>query len=140
MYNNVQFNGSIIKTLVNLSQKQVTLVAFGYHAQATTIFLSGGLGGGDGRAWDFLEKNILMSQLTEKKFRFYIVAEIFFMRSPDRKKNIALLNLSSQCIVFMEKCISVPHDRKTIFAFLLMRKKYFDRKVLKFFLRAQIGS
>jgi hypothetical protein len=45
------------------------------------------------------------------------------MLSPVRKKNIALLNLSSQCIVFMEKCISVPHDRKNIFAFLLMRKK-----------------
>jgi hypothetical protein len=26
----------------------------------------------------------------------------------------------------MGKCISVPHDRKTNFAFLLMRKKYFD--------------
>jgi hypothetical protein len=24
----------------------------------------------------------------------------------------------------MEKCISVPHNRKTIFAFLLRRKKY----------------
>ena len=43
------------------------------------------------------------------------------MLSPARKKNIALLNLS-QCIVFMEKCISVPHDRKKNFAFLLMRK------------------
>jgi hypothetical protein len=33
------------------------------------------------------------------------------------KKNIALLNLSRQSIVFLEKCISVPHDRKTIFCF-----------------------
>jgi hypothetical protein len=31
-----------------------------------------------------------------------------------------------QYIVFMEKCISVPHDREQNFAFLLMRKKYFD--------------
>ena len=50
------------------------------------------------------------------------------MLSPAEKKNIALLNLSSQCIVFMEKCISVPHDGKKIVAFLLMRTKYFDWK------------
>ena len=47
------------------------------------------------------------------------------MLSPVRKKNIALLNLSSQCIVFMEKCISVPHDRKTIFCFPSQEKKIF---------------
>jgi hypothetical protein len=53
--------------------------------------------------------NILM---TEKIFRF---RQKEFMPSPARKKNIALLNLSSQCIVFMEKCISVPRVRKQIF-------------------------
>jgi hypothetical protein len=34
--------------------------------------------------WDFFEKNILMPYLTEKKFRFCFVAEIFFMLSPAR--------------------------------------------------------
>ena len=52
------------------------------------------------------------------------------MLSPARKNNIALLNLSSQCIVFMEKCISVPHDRKTIFCFPSHEKKYFDKKMV----------
>jgi len=47
------------------------------------------------------------------------------MLSPARKNNIALLNFSSQCIVFMEKCISVPHDRKTIFCFPSHEKKIF---------------
>ena len=50
--------------------------------------------------------------MTEKIFRF---RQKEFMPSPARKKNIALLNLSSQCIVFMEKCISVPRVRKQIF-------------------------
>jgi hypothetical protein len=58
-------------------------------------------------------------------FRFCIVAEKFFMPSPARKKNIALLNLSSQCIVFMEKCISVPDDRETNFCFPSYEKKIF---------------
>jgi hypothetical protein len=48
------------------------------------------------------------------KCRFLIVAEKKIMLSPVRKKNIALLNLSSQCIVFTEKCIFVPHEKKTI--------------------------
>jgi hypothetical protein len=78
-----------------------------------------------GGAGIFLKKIFQMPKLTEKQFRFCIVAEKKFMLSPARKKNIALLNLSSQCIVFMEKCISVPHNRKTIFAFLLRRRKYF---------------
>jgi hypothetical protein len=55
------------------------------------------------------EKNILM---TEKIFRF---RQKEFMPSPYSKKNIALLNLSSQCIVFMEKCISVPRVTKQMF-------------------------
>jgi hypothetical protein len=46
------------------------------------------------------------------------------MLSPVRKKNIALLNLSSQCIVFMEKGIFVPHEKKTIFC-CLQEKKIF---------------
>ena len=56
------------------------------------------LGGG----WDFIEKNILMSYLTEKKIRFCTVAEKKYMLSPAR-------------IFFMEKCISVPHDRNNFF-------------------------
>jgi hypothetical protein len=57
-----------------------------------------------------------MPQLTGKKNRFCIVAGKNFMLSPAwRKKNIALLNLSSQCIAFMEKCISVPHDKENKF-------------------------
>ena len=47
------------------------------------------------------------------------------MLSPVRKKIIALLNLSSQCIVFMEKCISVPHDREKNFCFPTHEKKIF---------------
>ena len=57
------------------------------------------------------------------------------MLSTARKKNIALLNLSSQCIAFMEKCISVPHDRTNIFCFPCHEKEIFSlRKVLKLFL------
>jgi hypothetical protein len=48
------------------------------------------------------------------------------MLSPARKKNIALLNLSSIKPTDEKIFISVPHDKKTNFAFLLMRKKYFD--------------
>jgi hypothetical protein len=44
------------------------------------------------------------------------------MLSPVRKKIIALLNLSSQCIVFMEKCISVPHDREKENGFMFYLK------------------
>ena len=76
--------------------------------------------------WDFFEKNISMPKLTEKQFRFCIVAEKKFNLSPARKKNIALLNLSSQCIVFMENYISVPHGRKNIFCFPSHEKKNFD--------------
>ena len=48
------------------------------------------------------------------------------MLSPARKKkNVALLNLSSQYIVFMEKCIYVPHDRKNNFCFPSHEKKIF---------------
>ena len=46
-----------------------------------------------------------------------------------------------QCIVYMEKCISVPHDRKIIFCFPSHEKKIFWlRKVLKKNLRAQSKS
>ena len=54
------------------------------------------------------------------------------MLSPAKKKNYALLNLSS---------IKPTTDGKMYFcSTYLMRKKYFDWKVLKFFLRAQWKS
>jgi hypothetical protein len=49
------------------------------------------------------------------------------MLSPARKKNIALLNLSSiKPSTDEKKCISVPYDRKTNFCFPFHKKKYFD--------------
>ena len=48
--------------------------------------------------------------MTENRFIFSILAEKKIMLSPAR-------------IVFMVKCISDPNDRKTIIAFLLMRKQ-----------------
>ena len=89
--------------------------------KATTIFLSGGCLG-------FFWKNYFNAQADRFffiDFALYNVAEQKFMLSPARKKNIALLNLSSQCIVFMEKYISVPHDRKTKFCFSSHEKKIF---------------
>jgi hypothetical protein len=89
--------------------------------KATTIFLSGGCLG-------FFKKNYfnaLADRFFFIDFALYNVAEKKFILSPVRKKNIALLNLSSQCIVFMEKCISVPHDRKTKFCFPSHEKKIF---------------
>jgi hypothetical protein len=80
------------------------------------------MGGGAGI---FLKKKYFNALADRKKIRFCIVAEKKIMPSPARKKNIALLNLSRQCIVFMEKCISVPHDRKTIFCFPSHEKKIF---------------
>ena len=53
------------------------------------------------------------------------------MLSPVRKKYIALLNLSSQCIVFTEKCIFVPHEKKTIVCCLQEKKIFWLRKVQK---------
>ena len=53
------------------------------------------------------------------------------MLSPVRKKNLALLNLSSQCIVFTEKCIFVPHEKKTIDCCLQENKIFWLRKVQK---------
>jgi hypothetical protein len=48
------------------------------------------------------------------------------MLSPARNKNIALPNMSSQCIGFMENVFLFHMIGKQFFAFLLMRKKYFD--------------
>ena len=86
--------------------------------KATTVFLSG-------IKWDFVFKKIFNALANRKKIRFCIVAKNKIMLSPAKKKNVALLNLSSQYIVFMEKCISVPHDRKNNFCFPSHEKKIF---------------
>ena len=84
------------------------------------------------------KKNHDPSCLTEKLFRFCIVAEKKCMLSPARKKNIALLNMSSQCIVCKWKNVFLFHMiGKHFFSFLLMRKQYFYWRVLKTNLRAQ---
>jgi hypothetical protein len=60
--------------------------------------------------WDFFEKKYVNALADRKKN--CIVAEKNFCCHRLEKKYIALLNLSRQCIVFMEKYISVPHDRE----------------------------
>jgi hypothetical protein len=48
------------------------------------------------------------------------------MLSPTRNKNIALPKMSSQCTGFMENVFLFHMIGKQFFAFLLVRKKYFD--------------
>ena len=66
------------------------------------------MGGRGGGCWEFKQKKINAKADRKKNLILHCNRKKNYAVT-GCQKNIALLNLSSQCIVFMEKYISVPH-------------------------------